>query len=116
VNAGQLSQVTPGRLRQPVHIAAAGDLTVEYHVIFTDGAELTGTLHFRAGPGRAAAAGTAGSAAGTEPPQAVAQSPHLQHGVDPISAALLALDGIVAIGAVVLLTCRPRPRPPVDSI
>jgi hypothetical protein len=35
-----------------------------------------------------------------------------QHGVDPVSAALLAIDGVVALAVVVLLLRRPPPQPP----
>jgi methionine-rich copper-binding protein CopC len=129
LDAGRLRLVQPGRLRQPIHGTAAPsdgsvDVTVSYHVIFTDGRELTGTLRCTvgsraaAGPGaarrpstvdpatdaaaaKAEAAGNAGVAAG---------SAH-QHGVDPVSAALLAVDGVVALAVVVLLLRRPPPQP-----
>jgi hypothetical protein len=42
----------------------------------------------------------------------VAAGPGHQHGVDPVSAALLAIDGIVALAVVVLLLRRPPPPPP----
>jgi hypothetical protein len=51
----------------------------------------------------AATADAAGNAA-------VAGSAH-QHGVDPVSAALLAIDGVVALAVVVLLLRRPPPPP-----
>jgi hypothetical protein len=47
------------------------------------------------------AAGNAGGSAG----------PAHQHGVDPVSAALLAIDGVVALAVVVLLLRRPPPPP-----
>jgi hypothetical protein len=50
---------------------------------------------------KADAAGKSGVAAG---------SAH-QHGVDPVSAALLAIDGVVALAVVVLLLRRPPPQP-----
>jgi methionine-rich copper-binding protein CopC len=128
LDAGRPRLVQPERLRQPIHGTAAPpdgpvDVTVSYHVIFTDGRELAGTLHFRvgiraaAGPegarepatvdattdADAATADAAGNAA-------VAGSAH-QHGVDPLSAALLAIDAVVALAVVVLLLRRPPPQP-----
>jgi len=111
LSTGRPRPVLPERLRQPVNITATGDVRVVYHVTFVDGAELTGTLHFTVKARSAAGSGvTTGPAANTN--DAVAGSTH-QHGVDPISAALLALDGIVALAALVLLMRRPnRPGRP----
>jgi hypothetical protein len=67
-------------------------------------------------PGRAAAltstdpAGGAAKADAAGDAEAGAGSAH-QHGVDPVSAALLAIDGVVALAVVVLLLRRPPPRP-----
>jgi methionine-rich copper-binding protein CopC len=85
----------PDRLRQPVRGAVAGEVTVAYHVTFVDGAELAGTLRFTTRSGNPAGARAAGPA------------PH-RHGVDPLSAILLAVDGIVALAVLVLLLRRPR--------
>jgi hypothetical protein len=92
-----------------------------------DGAALerapTGVEHFRvgiraaAGPEAArepstvdattdASAAKADAAGNAE----VAGSAH-QHGVDPLSAALLAIDAVVALAVVVLLLRRPPPQP-----
>jgi methionine-rich copper-binding protein CopC len=111
LSTGRPRPVLPERLRQPVNITATGDVRVVYHVTFVHGAELTGTLHFTVGAPRAAGSGvTTAPAANTD--DAVAGSTH-QHGVDPISGALLALDGIVALAALVLLMRRPnRPGRP----
>jgi hypothetical protein len=94
-------------------------------VVFTDGQELTGTLRCSvgtraaAGPGAARrpltvdAATDADAAAKAEAAgnaEAAGGSAH-QHGVDPVSAALLAVDGVVALAVVVLLLRRPRPQP-----
>lgn len=104
VSVGQPSLVTPERLRQPVNITAVGDVRVAYHVTFVDGAELTGTLRFSV-----RVASTAGPDAASGP--SAAASPTHEHGeVDPVSAVLLVLDGIVALTAVVLLIRRPQPR------
>jgi methionine-rich copper-binding protein CopC len=99
LNAGRLRQVAPDRLTQPVRATAAGDMTVAYHMVFADGGQLAGTLRFSAGAG--ARAGAAGGARA---------EPAHEHGVDPLSAALLVIDGVVALGAVVLLLLRPSPR------
>lgn len=104
VNAGQPSLVTPERIRQPVTIAAGGEVAVAYHVTFVDGAELVGRLRFSVAGGAGSAAEPAPAGAGAEPAHA--------HGVDPFSAVLLALDGVVALTVVVLLLRRPRPRAP----
>jgi methionine-rich copper-binding protein CopC len=127
LDAGRLRLVQPERLRQPIHGTAAPpdgpvDVTVSYHVIFTDGRELAGTLRFSVGTRSAASPGAArepstvdattdaatADAAGKA--EVAAGSVH-QHGVDPVSAALLAIDGIVALAVVVLLLRRPPPRP-----
>ena len=110
VNTGQPILVKPEKLRQPVKITAVGDVTVAYHVTFVDGAELAGTLRFSVGIGKAAGTGAtmAPSATNTSTTAAVAGSTH-QHGVDPISAALLVLDGVVALAIILLLMRRARP-------
>jgi methionine-rich copper-binding protein CopC len=115
VNAGGAQLVEPERIRQPVHIQAAGDLTVAYHVTLADGAVLSGTLRFRVAPGGTDGGTGAGPASGAD---GTAGSAH-GHGVDPASAVLLALDGVVVLGAALLLMRRParrrvaptRPRP-----
>jgi hypothetical protein len=53
---------------------------------------------------RAKASDAAGNA------EVAAGSAH-QHGVDPVSAALLAIDGVVGLAVVVLLLLRPPPQP-----
>jgi hypothetical protein len=103
---------TPQRLVQPVHIVTSGEVTVVYHVTFVDGAKLAGTLRFRAVPGPAAAASQ--PLAGSVTDDAVAAAAH-PHGVDPISAALLVADGLVALVAVILLMRRPRSRTPTAT-
>jgi methionine-rich copper-binding protein CopC len=130
LDAGRLRLVQPERLRQPIHGTAAPpggsvDVTVSYHVIFTDGRELAGTLHFSVGirvaaspgagrePSTVDAATDADAAAKADAAgnaEVAAGSAH-QHGVDPVSAALLAIDGVVALAVVVLLLRRPPPQP-----
>jgi methionine-rich copper-binding protein CopC len=116
LDAGRLRLVQPERLRQPIHGTAAPpdgsvDVAVSYHVIFTNGRTLAGTLHFSvgtrlaAGPGAArepstvdaatdADAAAKANAAGNA--EVAAGSAH-HHGVDPVSATLLAVDGVVAL-------------------
>lgn len=74
------------------------------HVSVRDGlVTALDALRLRCGVGiRAAAHGNAAVDAG---------SAH-QHDVDPVSAALLAIDGVVALAVVVLLLRRPPPQPP----
>jgi methionine-rich copper-binding protein CopC len=101
VTTGRPRLVRPEVLRQPVDIAAAGGVTVTYHVTLVDGGQLVGTVRFTVGPAGAAAT------PGPPPPG----SPH-PHGIDPVGATLLALDGLVALVVVVLLARRPRPTAP----
>jgi methionine-rich copper-binding protein CopC len=96
--AGRPRLVRSNVLRQPVRITAAGLVTVVYHATLVDGTAPAGSLHFSVGA--SGAPSTAGDAAG---------SAHA-HGVDPVSAVLLALDGLVALAVIVLLARRPRPR------
>jgi copper resistance protein C len=129
LDAGRLRLVQPERLRQPIHGIAAPpdrsvDVTVSYHVVFTDGRELAGTLRcsvgtrLPAGPGAARGPSTvdaatdaaAAKAEAARNAEVAAGSAH-QHGVDPVSAALLAVDGVVALAVVVLLLRRPPPQP-----
>ena len=91
--SGALRQTAPARLSQPITVTAAGAVTVAYHVAFTDGAELAGSLRFTA---------RSGTAAGRSAP--VSGHQHL----DPVSAGLLVVDGIAVLAAVVLLVRRPR--------
>jgi methionine-rich copper-binding protein CopC len=94
LNGGESQLVGAERLRQPIR-AATGDVTAAYHVTFVDGSTLTGTLLFHVGAGVPSAERPADAAA------------H-EHGIDPLSAVLLTLDGVVFFGAIVLLMARPR--------
>jgi len=84
VAAARPATVDAGRINQPVTIIAPSAVTVTYHVTFLDGTQIEGALSFTVGP--------AGHA----------------HGVDPFSAALLAVDGFVVLVVAVLLVRRPR--------
>jgi methionine-rich copper-binding protein CopC len=102
--AGPLVQLAPGTVRQPVAITGPGTFTAAYHVTFADGTEGSGFLRFSVGTGvpppplDAAAADRATDAAAAGHP----------HSVDPLSAGLLVLDGLVAVAVVALLLRRPH--------
>jgi hypothetical protein len=68
-------------------------------------------------PGRAAALTSTDPAAKADAGgnAAVTAGSGHQHGVDPVSAALLAIDGVVALAVVVLLLLRPPPQPPTPG-
>ena len=106
--AGAPGLIAPGRLRQPVHVASPGEVTVAYHVTSAEGAEVAGVLRFTAATGTATARDTGRTST------APGDGEEHAHRVDPVSAALLVLDGLVALGVVVLLAVRPPggPRPP----
>jgi methionine-rich copper-binding protein CopC len=86
-------------LSQDVSIDRPGDFTIVYHAIFTDGREEQGSRRFSVGTGV------------PPPPAAAAAVPAVGHGhgVDPIGATLLVIDGVVTLVIVVLLMIR-RPR------
>ena len=65
-------------------------------------------------PGRAAALTSTDPVAKADAAEDAAGSAH-QHGVDPVSAALLAIDGVVGLAVVVLLLLRPPPQPPTPA-
>jgi methionine-rich copper-binding protein CopC len=96
-NAGALRRTAPERLSQPIAAPSAGDVTVAYHVTLTDGAELAGSMRFTVRSG--------GASDGPAPPAEA----HV-HGIDPLSAGLLVVDGIALLVVGVLLMRRPRPR------
>ncbi|HKE53105.1 MAG TPA: copper resistance CopC family protein [Actinomycetes bacterium] len=97
--AGALRQTAPQSLSQPISVPATGLVTVTYHVTFTDGAAVAGSLRF-----------TVGSNNGADQPAPV--SGH-NHGIDPVSAGLLLADGITVLAVLVLLLRRPRRSAPV---
>ena len=81
-------------LIQPVAIRGPGDFTIVYHVVFTDGGDVEGSRRFSVGTG--------------VPPNTSAAVPAVahDHGVDPVSAVLLLIDGAVALGVLFLLLIR----------
>jgi methionine-rich copper-binding protein CopC len=101
VTVGAFTATRPDTLRQTVSVPARGNVVVVYHVVFVDGAEATGTIQFSVGTG-------------VPPPvapdaaQRAATTPAHGHGIDPVNAALLCLDLVVLIGAVVLVKRRSR--------
>ncbi len=111
MNVGQPILIRPERLQQPVNITGAGDVTVTYHVTFVDGAELVGTLRFTVEAESKASTNPSmtPSTATANTDEVVSASPH-EHGIDPMSAVMLVVDGVVALAAIVLLVHRPRPR------
>ena len=89
---------TGRRLTQGVSTAQTGVFTIAYRVVFADGGREEGVRRFTVG-----AAGHAHDAAGR---------PGHAHSIDPVSAALLVVDGGVALTVVILLmTRRPRSAP-----
>ena len=93
-------------LSRPVTITAAGNYTVTYHMVCTDGTESVGAVHFSVGTGVPPAAATAERPA-IDPAGA---GTHDHTGVDPVGAALLAVDALVLAAAVLLLIAKPGPR------
>jgi methionine-rich copper-binding protein CopC len=94
VRAGALTADGADGLRLPVTITGRGTYTVAYHVELAGGGVLTGSWRF-------------GIGAAPDGPPPPAGAPH-GHGVDPVGAALLVVDGLVAVGAIVLLLRRRR--------
>jgi methionine-rich copper-binding protein CopC len=105
VTTGELSRTAGNRLRQPLAITGVGDFTVAYHVEFTDGGVATGVLRFSVGTGIAPAPIDAGARQA-----ALASVTAHPHEIDGLSAALLIADGLVLVGAMVLLLRRRAPN------
>ncbi|TDC85667.1 copper resistance protein CopC [Micromonospora sp. KC606] len=103
VSDGEPRRAGSTRLRLPLRIGAAGDYTVAYHVTFTDGTTDTGVHRFSVGTGvPPAPLGAAALRASTDAVAAHA------HRIDPFSAALLFVDGVVLAVILALLWLRPR--------
>lgn len=103
VNDGRVRTDGESGLRQPVRLTRPGDYSVAYHVTFTNGQDDTGVLRFSVGTG------VAPRATG-EIPDAIPEADHA-HGVDPLGATLLVVDGLVLIAVLVLLLRPARRRP-----
>ncbi|MFG3691275.1 copper resistance CopC family protein [Micromonospora sp. NPDC047740] len=102
VNPSDTPTAAGRRLVQAVSIQRPGVFTIAYHVEFADGGEAQGSRRFSVGTG-------APPPAAPVPAEAAAVSEH-QHGVDPVSAVLLVVDGLVVLGAVTMLLRTRRPR------
>ncbi|GIE30583.1 hypothetical protein Ait01nite_036280 [Actinoplanes italicus] len=86
-------------ITQPMSSQRTGVFAIVYHVAFTDGGREGGLRHFTVDPAAPPSGGTH------------AHGSH-GHSVDPLSATLLVVDGLVVLGAAVLLMSRRRhPRP-----
>lgn len=112
LTTGALRQTGPQRLSQPISVPAAGEVTVDYHVTFTDGAALTGSWRFTVGSGSLGSGSLGSGAVGSSTAgsgQPAPTSGH-QHDIDPVSAGLLVADGITVLAVLVLLLRRPRRR------
>ncbi|WP_433042335.1 copper resistance CopC family protein [Dactylosporangium sp. CS-033363] len=98
-------RLTDRRLAVPARIAGDGTYQIAYHVLFTDGREVTGSAGYTVA--------AAGPAAPGNPAIAVAatQSDH-DHtgGGDPFNAFLAVLGVVLALTIVALLLWRPRPE------
>ena len=108
--AGQGRSVAAGpakleerRLVLPVSVTTAGAYLAAYHVLLTDGRELTGVIRFTV-----AAGGPPVPAAADAPPTGAGGH---QHGADdPLSLGLLVLDLLLVVVVAVVLLRRPRIR------
>jgi methionine-rich copper-binding protein CopC len=109
LDSGPLRVSGRDELTQAVHPAARGDVVVAYHVVLSDGTELTGRVRFSVGTGLAPARDDNPAVA-----KANAAVAGHQHGVDPIGGTVLVIDGVVLAGAVVMLFLRPARRPKLD--
>lgn len=92
----------------PVTAAGPGDYTIAFHVVFTDGSQLTGARYFSFGTGVPPAAH---GFADRQAAAAAAVNAHAghNHDIDPASAVLLVVDLLVAGVVGLLLVLRPRP-------
>lgn len=107
VNDGRVRADGRTGLRQSVRLAGPGDYSIAYHITFTNGQDATGILRFSVGTG--------------VPPQGITDVPDPilddadhAHGIDPLGATLLVVDGLALIAVLVLLL-RPRRRLPADT-
>ncbi|MEU1969438.1 copper resistance CopC family protein [Micromonospora sediminicola] len=102
VNDGQAKTDGRSGLRQPVRPLGTGDYSVAFHITFTNGQDDIGVLRFSVGTGAA-------PRDDGEIPEAITDPGGHAHGVDPIGATLLVVDGLVLL-AVIILLLRPRRR------
>ncbi|SCL71307.1 hypothetical protein GA0070606_5679 [Micromonospora citrea] len=95
LNQGELTAAGRDGLAQAVRVNGSGEVSVAYHVVTVDGRDASGVARFTVG--------AAGDPAAAPPPEPPAHA----HGIDPVGAALLAVDGLVLLAALVLLMRRP---------
>ncbi|MGK5671641.1 copper resistance CopC family protein [Micromonospora sp. URMC 106] len=95
LNRGALTAAGPDGLTQAIAVTAAGEVAVAYHVVTADGRDTSGVARF-----------TVGAAGGAPAPPPEPAAPAHAHGVDPVGAALLAVDGLVLLAVLVLLARR----------
>lgn len=88
-------RVTGNTVRQAIAGAATGAAAVTYHVTFDAGGQASGVVRFGIGAG-----------GGLDRPADAAVH---AHGIDPLSAVLLVVDGVALVVVVLLLVLR-RPR------
>ncbi|GIF72124.1 copper resistance CopC family protein [Asanoa siamensis] len=88
-------------LTLPFTAKGPGNLTVAYHVEFTDGGQTSGSLRFSVGTGVAPPAPSEAERAATDD----AISAHA-HTIDPLSGFLLAVDGAAVLVVLALLYLR----------
>ncbi|MER5337123.1 copper resistance protein CopC [Micromonospora sp. NPDC002717] len=95
LNQGALTAVGRDGLAQAVRVTGSGAVAVAYHVVTDDGRDASGIARF-----------TVGAAGGVAAPQPEPPAPAHAHGVDPVGAALLAVDGLALLVVLVLLARR----------
>ncbi|RUL92118.1 copper resistance CopC family protein [Verrucosispora sp. FIM060022] len=110
VNDGRVRADGKTGLRQPVRLTDPGDYSIAYHITFSNGQDATGILRFSVGTGA--------------PPQGIVDVPDPilddadhAHGIDPLGATLLVIDGLVLVVVLALLLRRParHRRPPARA-
>ncbi|MER7333890.1 MULTISPECIES: copper resistance CopC family protein [unclassified Micromonospora] len=95
LNQGALTAAGRDGLTQAVRATGSGEVAVAYHVVTVDGRDASGIARF-----------TVGAPGGAPPPEPPA--PAHAHGIDPVGAALLAVDGLALLAVLVLLARRSR--------
>jgi copper transport protein len=90
-------------LSRTVVIPAAGNYTITYHLVFTDGADAVGTIRFSVGTG-------APPPAGDLPAPVADDLTSHQHGVDAFGATLLVVDALFLGGVILMLIAKPKIR------
>ncbi len=98
LTTGPLAAAGDDGLRQGLAVPGPDDLVVAYHIVTVDGRDVSGITRFTVGP-----AGVRAAPAPPPPPHA--------HGVDPVGAALLIVDGLALLAVLVLLARRPARDP-----